>query len=219
MPLAAQFHRIPAPEKVREATRAVLDRPEFAEPSRWHEMLFQILSAIKEWLDRLGAWSEANPALARILFIIALLLLLACLGHVLYLGLADVLPFRRRNQNAASRPARWEIFQGVATNWREALAVARAKLNEGDPRRAIWIAHRALLALLDQQGAVQFAGWKTNSHYVRECAPTHPWRATFADLTELYEEVVYASRHISTDSVEALIARVERMCSEAGSAL
>ena len=218
MPAAAQLHSIPAPEKIREATRAVLDRPEFAEPSRWHEMLFQILSAIKDWLDKLSAWSEANPTLARILFIIALVLLLACLGHMLYLALADALPFRRKNQDAAFRPARWEILQGAATNWREALTLARAKLNEGDPRCAIWIAHRVLLALLDQQGAVQFAGWKTNSHYLSECAHSHPWRSTFAELTELYEQVVYASRQISADAVETWVTRVDRMCTEAGSA-
>ncbi|MGH7855129.1 MAG: DUF4129 domain-containing protein, partial [Candidatus Binatia bacterium] len=71
-------------------------------------------------------------------------------------------------------------------------------------------------ALLDQQGAVQFAGWKTNSHYLRECAPAHPWHATFVELTELYEQLVYASRHISTDVVEALVLRVDGLCSGAG---
>jgi uncharacterized protein DUF4129 len=217
MPAAAQLNQIPAPEKIREATRAVLDRAEFAEPSRWHETLLQILTAIKEWLDKLGAWSEANPTFARILFIIALLLLIACLGHVLYLALADVLPFRRKTENALARPVRWEILEGAATNWREALALARARLSEGDPRRAIWIAHRVLLALLDQQGAVQFAGWKTNSHYLRECAQTHPWRPTFTELTELYEQVVYASRHISADVVEAWVMRIDGMCGEVGS--
>jgi len=218
MPAAPNFSQIPAPDKIREATRAVLDRPEFAEPSRWHEYLIDILTAIKEWLDKLGSWSEANPLLARILFIIALLLLLACLAHVLYLALADVLPFRRKSANKSGRPARWEILEGAATNWREALQLARAKLSEGDLRRATWIAHRVLLGLLDQQGALQFAGWKTNSHYLRECAQAHPWRPTFAELTELYDQVVYASRNISADAVEALVLRVDRMCSEASTA-
>ena len=117
MPAAPNLSQIPAPDKIREATRAVLDRAEFAEPSRWHEYLIDILTAIKEWLDKLGSWSEANPLLARILFIIALLLLLACLAHVLYLALADVLPFRRKSANKSGRPARWEILEGAAANW------------------------------------------------------------------------------------------------------
>ena len=216
MPAEAQLNQVPAPEQIREATRAILDRPEFAEPPRWHQTLWEILLAIKEWLDRLGSWSESHPTLARILFIFALLLLLACLGHMLYLALVDVAPFRRRKDKAFGRPARWEILEGAATDWRAALQIARAKLTEGDPRRAIWIAHRVLLGLLDQQGAVQFAGWKTNSHYLSECAHAHPWHSTFTELTDYYEQVVYASRNISADIIEALLSRVDRLCSEAG---
>jgi hypothetical protein len=215
MPAAAYLDNIPAPEKIREATRLVLERPEFAEPPRWHEYLIELLAAIKDWLDKLGSWTEANPLLARIVFIIALVLLLACLGHILYLALAGVLPFRRKTDNGSRRPARWEILEGAATNWRAALQLARAKLSEGDLKRATWIAHRVLLGLLDQQGALQFAGWKTNSHYLRECAQAHPWRPTFAELTELYDQVVYASRDISADAVEALVLRVDRLCNEA----
>jgi hypothetical protein len=216
MPAAAQLNQVPAPEKIREVTRAVLDRPEFAETSRWRESLVEILRAIKEWLDRLGSWAEAHPTLARILFIVSLLLLLACLGHVLYLALADALPFRRRRDAAIGRPARWEILQGAATDWRDALDLARAMIRDGNARRAIWIAHRVLLGLLDQEGAVQFAGWKTNSHYLRECAQSHPWHPTFIELTEIYDQVVYARRNISGDVVESLVLRVDRMCSEAG---
>jgi Domain of unknown function (DUF4129) len=216
MPAEAQLNQVPAPEQIREATRAVLDRPEFAEPSQWYQTLWEILRAIKDWLDRLSSWSEAHPTLARIFFILTVLVMLACLGHVLYLALADVLPFRRNKDITAARPTRWEILEGAATNWQEALQVARAMLNEGNSRRAIWIAHRVLLALLDQQGAVQFAGWKTNSQYLRECGQNHPWRQTFTELTELYEHVVYASRQVSAEIVEAQVTRVDRLCSEAG---
>lgn len=207
--------QIPSPEEIREATRAVLERPEFAEPPQWHQTLLDFLLAIKEWLDRLAAWSEANPTLARILFIAALIILLACLVHILYLALADTLPFGRRRENATARKARWEILEGAAANWQEALQLARAKLAEGDLKRAVWIAHRVSLGLLDQQGAVQFAGWKTNSHYLRECAPAHPWRKSFAELTDLYEEVVYASRPVTAAQVEASVAQVDRWHAEA----
>jgi hypothetical protein len=216
MPAAVQLNQVPPPEKIREATRAILDRPEFAEPSRWHEFLFDVLNAIKAWLDRLGSWSEANPTLARVFFILALVIMFACLGHVLYLALADVLPFRRKKESVAAQRARWEILEGAAPNWAEALQLARAMLKEGDARRAIWIAHRVLLGLLDEKGAVKFAGWKTNSRYLSECARSHPWHATFAEVTEIYEQVVYASRQISADAAEALVLRVDRLCHESG---
>ena len=217
MPTPAQFNQVPAPEKIREVTRAIFERPEFTEPSRWRESLVELLRAIKEWLDRLGSWAEAHPTLAKILFVVSLLLLLACLGHILYLALVDALPFRRKRDAVIGRAARWEILQGAAANWREALDLAQAMIREGNTRRAIWIAHRVLLGLLDQQGAVQFAGWKTNSHYLRECAQSHPWYSTFIELTEIYDQIVYASRNISAEIVESLVLRVDRMCSEAGS--
>ncbi|MGE5220275.1 MAG: DUF4129 domain-containing protein [Chloroflexota bacterium] len=213
---ALQVYPVPPAEEIREATRQILDRPEFAEPARWYQTLIELLNAIKEWLDRLGNWSAAHPALARALFIVALVILLACLAHLLYLALADVLPFKRKQGPAAIRPARWEILQGTAADWREALQLARAMINEGNSRRAVWIAHRVLLGLLDQQGAVKFAGWKTNSHYLSECARDHPWRATFAELTDLYEQAVYASRQISADAAKLLVTRVGRLCGEAG---
>ena len=207
---------IPTAEQIREATRQILSRPEFAEPSPWYQTLIDLVNAIKGWLDRLGNWSEAHPTLARAVFIVALVILLACLAHLLYLALADVLSFKREPKAAVMRQSRWEILQGAAADWREALELARMMISEGNPRRAVWIAHRVLLALLDQKGAVKFAGWKTNSHYLSECAREHPWRGTFAELTDLYEQAVYASRQISVDAVSQLITRVDRLCSEAG---
>jgi hypothetical protein len=214
MSAAAQPNQIPSPEAIREATRNILNRPEFAEPSRWHEMFLEMLKTIKQWLDALGAWSEANPLLARVLFIVALLILLVCLAHLIYLALADVLPFGRKKDRTAPRSTRWEILQGTATNWQEALLIARDMLREGNVRRAIWIAHRVLLGLLDEQGAIKFAGWKTNSQYLGECAPSHPWYPTFAELTELYENAVYASRSAPANVADALVRRVGQLCSE-----
>src|SRR6266540_1045592 len=153
--------------------------------------------------------------LARVLFVVALLILLACLAHLLYLALADVLPFGRKKDTTTARSTRWEILEGTATNWRDALQVARDMLKEGNVRRAIWIAHRVLLGLLDEQGAIKFAGWKTNSHYLGECARSHPWYSTFAELTELYESAVYASRNASVTTANALVGRVGQLCNQA----
>ena len=218
MPAVAQMNSLPAPATIRAVTREVLDGAEFSEPSRWYESLLEFLKAIKEWLGSLSAWSEANPMLARILFLLAILLLLACLAHLLYLALADVLPFGRKRDNATATPARFEILEGAANDWREALQVARRMLAENNPRRAIWIAHRVLLGLLDQRGAIKFAGWKTNSHYLGECAQVHPWYPTFAELTEIYEKAVYAKRNAPADITEALLLRVDRLCGETSTA-
>jgi hypothetical protein len=179
-------------------------------------MLLRVMQGIKEWLDRIGSWSEANPALARAVFIAAAIILFACLAHLLYLALADTLPFHRRRPDHRGKQSRWDILEGEATDWREALALSRAKLADGDLKRAVWIAHRVLLGLLDEQGAVRFAGWKTNSQYLCECAATHPWHRTFAELTELYEQAVYASRPISPAHVEASVAQIDRLCAQSG---
>jgi hypothetical protein len=208
---------VPPSEKIREATRTVLDRPEFAEPPRWHEVLINLLHTVKSWLDGLGSWAEANPNLARVLFVVGLLILLLCLGHMLYLALADVLPLGRSDQKRPARVGRWEVLEGAATDWREALELARAMVREGDVRRAIWITHRVMLGLLDEQGAVTFAGWKTNSRYLTECADHHPWHATLAEVTALYEQAVYASRQVSSDVAEALVLRIDQLRNEAAS--
>jgi len=217
MATTAPVNPFPAPATIREVTREVLERAEFTEPSRWHETLLEFLKAIKEWLGSLSAWSEANPMLARILFILAILLLIACLAHLLYLALADVLPLGRKRDRAAAAATPFEILEGAANDWREALQFARRMLSENNPRRAIWIAHRVLLGLLDQQGAIKFAGWKTNSYYLGECAHAHPWYSTFAELTEMYEKAVYARRNAPVDIAEALLVRVDRIYGEIGS--
>src|SRR6266545_8128985 len=121
MSAVAQPGPIPSPEIIREATREILERPEFTEPSRWHEAFLEMLKAVKEWLDALGAWSEANPVLARVLFVLALIILFACIAHLTYLALADVLAFGRKKDGTTLRSTRWEILQGKATNWHEAI--------------------------------------------------------------------------------------------------
>ena len=145
---------------------------------------------------------------------ILLVAAIGCLAHLLYLSLGDRLTFGR-NKDADPVPrSRWQILEGTATNWREALDVARRMIDEGEIRRAIWIAHRVLLGLLDEAGAIRLAGWKTNSHYLGECARNHPWYSTFAELTEIYEQAVYAHRITPPSSVESLVIRVDRLCKE-----
>ncbi|MGH7844861.1 MAG: DUF4129 domain-containing protein [Candidatus Binatia bacterium] len=214
MSAAGEIPRIPTPAAIRDATREVLDRPEFGAPSSWNEMLISLLNAIGEWLKSLASWAAQNPDLARILAIVLVLVSLALLVHILYLALGDLLPFGRRKAAIATRLSQWEILEGAARNWREALEIARRMLDEGNTRRAIWIAHRVMLGLLDERGRIRFAGWKTNSHYLRECAKDAPGYATFAELTEVYEQAVYAHRVTAPSAVESLVRRVDQFSYE-----
>lgn len=206
--------QIPPFETIRTVTKEIISRPEFTTPPPWEEVLLSVWNSIKEWLDGLASWSKANPELARIVFILAVLALIGCLAHLLYLALGDLLPFKRARAAVIKRPSQWEILEGTGKNWREALDTARRMLHEGNHRRAIWIVHRVLLGMLDEQGAVRFAGWKTNSHYLRECASTHRWYNFFAELTQVYEHAVYAHRPTAASSVETLVLQVDHMCKE-----
>src|ERR1700752_3717960 len=96
MSVVLHSNQVPSAETIRAATREILDRPEFTEPSRWWQIFFEMVKAIKEWLDALRPGAGNQPVLARVLFVIALLVLLVCLAHLLYLALSDVLPFGRK---------------------------------------------------------------------------------------------------------------------------
>jgi hypothetical protein len=210
----SQLNQIPSPETIRDATREVLSRPEFTGPSSWEQIVIALLKAIGDWLNGLASWSNQHPYLARSLAVILLVAAIGCLAHLLYLSLGDRLTFGRNKDVGPVPRSRWQILEGTAINWREALDVARRMIDEGEVRRAIWIAHRVLLGLLDEAGAIRLAGWKTNSHYLGECARNHPWYSTFAELTEIYEQAVYAHRITPPSSVESLVIRVDRLCKE-----
>jgi hypothetical protein len=208
------FSQAPSPETIRHVTREVLSRPDFSAPSTWEEMIASLVKAIGEGLKGFASWASNHPELARVVAVVLVVALLGCLAHLLYLILGDLLSFGRKEAAAPIRPSRWDILEGTAKNWREALEVARRMIKEGDARRAIWIAHRVLLGLLDEQGAIRFARWKTNSHYLKECARSHPWYGTFAELTEAYEQAIYAHRVAASSSLESLVVRLDQFCTE-----
>jgi len=206
--------QVPDPETIRNVARQIVNQPEYNEPWPWLEKLVAFGNMIKEWLNNLEAWSAANPQLARVLAIAIVILLLLLLSHLLFLAFGDLVPWKKNRGNLPARSSRWEILEGTATNWREATALALRLLQEGNLRRAVWIAHRVMLGLLDERGAIKFAGWKTNSHYLRECAASHPWYTTFAELSSVYERAVYAQRPTVTTAVESLVQRVDAMTKE-----
>jgi Domain of unknown function (DUF4129) len=208
--------RIPPVETIREITKEVLNRPEFAGPTSWDKTIAAFLKSLEKWLNSVASWSVKHPTLTLIATIALVLLMLACVAYTLYLALGDLLPFGRRREKATDSGARWDILKGAGKNWREALEAARKSAKEGDCRRAIWLAHRVLLGLLDEQGAIRFAGWKTNSYYLRECAAGHPWYSTFAELTELYEQAIYGKRAGSPARAESVVLRLDQLYKDLG---
>ncbi len=211
MSAAAPMHQIPDPETIRSVTRQMIQLPEFSEPWPWLEKLVSVIQTIKDWLDALEAWATANPQSARVLTILAVVLLIGLLAHLLYLALGDLMPWRRTETGRAARSSSWEILEGAASDWREAGELALRLFRQGELRRAVWVSHRVLLGLLDERGAVKFAGWKTNAQYLRECPASHPWYTTFTALTEVYDQTVYAQRTAAAPAIESLISRVEAM--------
>jgi hypothetical protein len=211
MSAAAQLLPIPDAETIRRVTRQVVEQPEFDPPWPWLERIVSILKTIKDWLDALESWAIANPQSARVLTVLAVLLLVGLLIHLLYLALGDLIPWRRGGEAQDSRPPRWEILEGKARNWRDGAELALRLLEQGELRRAVWIAHRVLLGLLDERGALKFAGSKTNSQYLSEFPPNHPCYATFAELTRIYEQAVYAQRTAAAAEISRLVNCVEAM--------
>jgi len=206
--------QVPDPETIRNVAWQIVNQPEYNEPWPWLEKLVAFGNMIKEWLNNLEAWAAANPQLARVLAIVVVIVLLLLLIHLLYLAFGDLVPWKKNRGNPPARSSRWEILEGAATDWRAAAQLALRLLQEGNLRRAVWIAHRVVLGLLDEHGAIKFAGWKTNSHYLRECAASHPWYGTFAELTLVYERTIYAQQPAVATSIEHLVQRVDAMTKE-----
>ncbi|HNQ88866.1 MAG TPA: DUF4129 domain-containing protein [Verrucomicrobiota bacterium] len=192
---------------VRDTVERVLARPEFHgfSDAPW---FLELIQRLKEWAQTLGRWAQANPVEGWILFSFLLLVGLALLAHLLYVALGDALP-GRRSANAAARKSSWHVLEGTAASWQEALARAREALAAGNVRRAVWIAHRVLLGLMDEQGSLRFAAGKTNADYLGECDPGHPWCGLLERLTAVYEQVIYAHRPPMPETLTALVAQVE----------
>jgi hypothetical protein len=201
-------HPTPSPQAIRDVADEILSRPEFAPASSWSESFARLLKRIDVWMRELGAWSLAHPVAARILVVLLVLMLIGLLIHLASQLLGDLLPARRSSVLKIPQRSMWTILEGAAHDWQEGIALAARALGEGQLRRAVWIAHRVLLGLLHEQGAIRFAGWKTNGAYLRECRKDHPWYPTLVDLTALYEQVVYGHHSVPAASIDALVQRI-----------
>lgn len=138
------------------------------------------------------------------------LLLVLGFALVVYL-LSKLLDWRPSPRKANRRAATLlEVTDGVADDWDQALGLAHQALQDGDPRRCLWLSHRLLLHRLDQADSIIFEKSKTNRVYLQECRPS-AHSDLLVKLTELYEEVIYAQRSTRLDQVTSLFREVEKL--------
>jgi len=207
-----QVAETPRSEDVRRAAEEIVNRPEFIGSQAEKTMMEALSERLGEWFGGLGEWAEASPDGARMLTIALIVVLLALIGHALYTFFSEIARNTSHSRKAGSgAQASVTALEGVADDWEDAWRLARAALDAGDLRRALWIAHRLLLSALDDRGLIAFRKWKTNAHYLRECAAENDHAALLRDLTQLYERAVYAHEtRLAADSAVSLMDRVER---------
>ena len=194
-----------ADDLVRETVRQVLSAPEF---SRTVEVpwFVTLVRWIREASGKFAAWAEQHPVLGWLVLVLLILVLVALILHLIYVAMGNVLPWTRSGVKASTHQG--TILEGEADSWQQGLAKAQDALARGDLRLAVWITHRVLLGLLDENGSIRFARGKTNTEYLRECPPAHPWHETLTRLTELYDWVVYGHRAVSAAAIEPLLGNV-----------
>lgn len=195
------------PATIRSTTEEVLQRPEFRR-SQQSDTMRALIEQVDAWLEAFGEWAEAHSQAAIALAIVLLLVALLLLAHIFYVAFGGI--FTGRKTGSGSRYTDAEtLLEGTARSWQEGLKKAREALAHGNARLAVWIGHRVLLGLLDQEGAIRFSGWKTNTTYLHECARDHACRAVLDRLTAIYEEVIYRHQTVPSDVVASLIKEVE----------
>lgn len=196
------------PETIRRLTHETVNRPEFPASSPDTQNSLKALAAFLERIfAAISLWSAANPVWAWVVFGILLGLLILLVIHIIRVGLQST--GGRSAAGDLRARARWAMLEGAGNSWQEGLRSAFEALERGELRRAVWIAHRVLLGLLDEQGAITFAGFKTNAAYVQECAPQHPFFPTLQALTEVYERVIYADQPVASATLLELLYRLQ----------
>jgi hypothetical protein len=201
-----------SPEQVRRIAGEILAGPEFSDRPTWTQL---VLERVVHWLGSLVRWSAQNPDLSFALSIVLGVIVVVLVVHIVYTVVKEFVSLRTPGRAGPSRQVP-QALEGVGQDCSDALQLARTALESGDLYRALWIAHRALLAVLDQVGRIKFNQWKTNSDYLRECRDGDVEARTLRELTAAYERVIYA--HTEFDRVETvkLLARVEALAAEAG---
>jgi hypothetical protein len=182
--VAAAFGDLPAPtrdpDRVREAVREVLARPEFRPPER--SLLQRAFDWLLEQAGRLLAELGASGAGGIVgLAVLALALLgIGLLAARFSRGMTPSPEVRAAVPGAPRRPA---------ADWR---AEAEAHERAGAWRQAVRCRYRALVAELAARGLVDEVPGRTAGEYRREVGRSLPDAAAdFAGATELFELAWY----------------------------
>lgn len=198
---------VPSPDLIRQTTEQVLTQPEFRSqpPEYW---VLQIVQLLRDWADQLSKWSARHPGWGLVLIVGLLLILMLLVAHMIYVAFSDVGLGRKTTGREPIRDLFGQPARPQTENWRAALDEAGAALQNGNQRRAVWIGHRVLLGLLEDHGTIHFARGKTNSDYLRECQPSHPWQPTLEQFNQIYEKVIYAQQAADGGLIGQLLGRV-----------
>jgi hypothetical protein len=203
---------------VRTTTQEVLGRPEYQEPGAVTGV-FEFVDRLRAWAPELGRWVHDHPVLGWLAVALLVLVLTVLSIQVIRAFLGDAWLWRdgRRRSSMGTGVTVPTLLGGGASSWPEGLERAQAALASGDARRAVWIAHRVLLEVMDEAGAIRFKVGKTNTDYLGEVADEHPWRGVFERLTGAYERVVYGDRDPETEPLGPLLDEVRACVGSRGS--
>jgi len=202
-----------SPDEVRRVTENVLKEPEFQKSLNLWAVLF---NGFRDFLARISAWAGQNPDAARTLIIILGGVLALLIAHIAYTIIREFTAMRKASTREAFSSRPLQALEGIAENWSDAFQLAKDALEAGDLYRGLWITHRVLLSALDKMDVLRFAQWKTNRDYLRECRPDHSAVSTLVDVSDAYEQVIYAHHEINREQAIRLLARVELLVGEAG---
>ncbi len=200
-----QWRPLPDDPEIEAITQSTLSQPEFQRQSSrgWWASLME---SVRPWLlSQLSGARGLSSLLAYLLLaglMVAVGLALFSLFSLSSGGLQTLAGLRGRSRA-------WRSLEGEAGSWEEALLKARQALAEGRLYNAVWIMHRVFLGLLDQREVVDFAKWKTNRDYLRECPREDPAFPLFATVSHAYDRVVYAHLPISADRLAELLDQIE----------
>ncbi|HVM20175.1 MAG TPA: DUF4129 domain-containing protein [Egibacteraceae bacterium] len=192
------------PEAVRQATEAVLSRPEFAEarPAWWEE----VLRIIGEMLDRLVTTAGSGGRGSVIGVVV-----LAAFAAAIALGVI------RFGRTLGRDPAVDMTVEGPvgrsAADW---LAEADRHERQGEWRAALRCRYRALLADLAAQGLVEEVAGRTTGEYLASVTADVPdAAASFAAATAAFERAWYGHGEVGAADVERFAATVHQVLRDA----
>ncbi|HSR53720.1 MAG TPA: DUF4129 domain-containing protein [Acidobacteriota bacterium] len=202
----------PAAADIERSVDEILRRPEF-QGNALANWFSELLQWVFDSMASLSGWANANPTGKWILTAVLLLILAGLLAHIGW-TIWQILPKRGGTSlRRAGQP--WKTLEGRVASWPEALQLARRALSRGDFYSAVWISHRMLLGVLDDKGALEFAGWKTNRDYLRECRGHEEGYKLLDRLSQAFDQTVYAHRPAPRGELEGLLNQVDEFYRQA----